>query len=116
MSFLKNVVSAYAVEGIFNIKFKENFVVVRLVHEVTGGVDCSFTPQGGDYPYLGGQEEFTEPWNEGSQADFSNKMSVGASYSNGSEVSIAFVKPMELGAIEIRPEVSRPMTICKVVD
>ena len=26
--------------------FKENIVVVGLVHEVTGGVDCSFTPQG----------------------------------------------------------------------
>ena len=36
MSFLKNGVSAYAVKGIFNIKFKENFVVVGLVHEVTG--------------------------------------------------------------------------------
>ena len=43
MSFLKNSVSGYAVEGIFNIKFK-NFVVVELVHEVTGGVDCSFIP------------------------------------------------------------------------
>ena len=48
-----------------------------LVHEVTGGVDCSFTPQGSFYPYLGGQEEFTKPWNEGSQADFSDKTSVG---------------------------------------
>ena len=44
MSFLKNGVSAHAVEGIFNIKFKENFVVVGLVHEVTGDVNCSFTP------------------------------------------------------------------------
>jgi len=43
---------------------------VGLVHEVTGGVDCRLTPQGGAYTYLGGQEEFTEPWNEGSQADF----------------------------------------------
>ena len=116
LSFLKNGVSAYAVEGIFNIKFKDNFFVVRLVHEVTGGMDCSFTPQGGAYPYLGGQEEFMEPWNEGSQADFSDKSSVGASYGNGSEVSIAFAKPMELGAIEERPEVIRQMTICKVVD
>jgi len=73
VSFLKNGVSAYAVEGIFNIKFKENFVVVGLVHKVTGGVDHSFTSQGGAYPYLGGQEEFMEPWNEGSQADFSDK-------------------------------------------
>jgi len=71
---LKNGVSAYAVEGIFNITFKENFVVVRLVHEVTGGVDCSFTPQGGAYSYLGGQE-LTEPWDEGSQADLSDKTS-----------------------------------------
>jgi len=39
LSFLKNGVSAYAVEDIFNIKFKENFVIVGLVHEVTGGVD-----------------------------------------------------------------------------
>ena len=116
MSFLKNSVSAYAVEGIFNIKFKENFVIVGLVHEVTGGVKCSFTPQGGAYPYLGGQEEFSEPWNEGSQADFNNKTSVGASYGNGSEVSVALAKPVELGAIEERPEVSRQMTICKVVD
>jgi len=46
LSFLKNNVSAYAVEGIFNIKFNENFVVMGLVHEVTGGVDCSFTTQG----------------------------------------------------------------------
>ena len=46
LSFLKNNVSAYAVEGIVNIKFKENFVVVGLFHEVTGGVDCSFTTQG----------------------------------------------------------------------
>ena len=46
MSFLKNGVSAYAVEGNFNIKFKENFVIVGLVHEVTDGVNCSFTPQG----------------------------------------------------------------------
>jgi len=69
LSFLKNSVSAYAVEGIFNIKFKENYVIVGLVHEVTGGVDCSCTPQGGVYPYLGGQKEVTEPWNEGSQAD-----------------------------------------------
>jgi len=103
---LKNGVSAYAVEGIFNIKFQENFVVVGLVHEVTAGVDCSFTPQGAAYPYLGGQEEVTEPWNEGSQADFSDKTSVGASHSNGSEVSLAFAKLMELGAIEERPEVS----------
>ena len=44
LSFLKNGVSAHAVEGIFNIKFKENFVVVGLVHEVTGDVNCSFTP------------------------------------------------------------------------
>ena len=109
---MKNGVSAYAVEGIFNIKFKENFVIVGLVHEVTGGVDCSFTPQGGAYPYLGGQEEVTEPWNEGSQADFSDKMSVGASYSNGSVVSVALAKPMELGTIEKRPEVSWQMTIC----
>jgi len=65
LSFLKNGVSAYAVEGIFNIKFKDNFFVVRLVHEVTGGMDCSFTPQGGAYPYLGGQEKLTEPWDEG---------------------------------------------------
>jgi len=79
LSFLKNGVSAYAVEGIFNIKFKENFVIVGLVHEVTAGVDCSFTSQGGAYPYLGGQEEVTEPWNEGSQVDFSDKTSVGAS-------------------------------------
>ena len=56
LSFLKNGVSAYAVEVIFNIKFKENFVIVGLVHEVMGGVDCSFTPQRGAYPYLGGQE------------------------------------------------------------
>ena len=90
--------------------------VVWLVHEVAGGVDCSFTPQGGAYPYLGGQEEFTEPWKKGSQADCSNKTSVGASYGNGSEVSVAFAKPMELGAIEERPEVIRQMTICKVVD
>ena len=78
MSFLKNGVSAYAVEGIFNIKFKKNFVVVRLVHAVTGGVNRSFTPQGGDY-YLGGQEELTEPWDEGYQVDFSDMTSVGAS-------------------------------------
>ena len=84
LSFVKNGVSAYAAEDIFNIKFKENFVVVGLVHEVAGGVDYSFTPHGGVYPYLGGQE-FTEPWNEGFQADFSDKTSVGASYSNGSE-------------------------------
>jgi len=115
LSLLKNNVSAYAVEGIFNIKFK-NFVVVGLIHEVTGGVDCSFTPQGGAYPYLGGQEEFTEPWNEGSQADFSDKTSVGASYGNGSEVSVAFAKSVDLGAIEKKPEVSRQMTLCKVVD
>jgi len=43
---------------------------VELAQEVTGGVDCSFTSQGSAYPYLGGQEEFTEPWNKGSQADF----------------------------------------------
>jgi len=30
--------------------FKENIVVVGLVHEVTGGVDCSFTPQGVSTP------------------------------------------------------------------
>jgi len=83
-----------------------------LVHEVTGSVDCSFTSQGGAYPYLGGQEEVTEPWNERSQADFSNKMSVGASYSNGYTVSVAFAKPMELGTIEEKPEVSWQMTIC----
>ena len=112
LSFLKNGVLAYAVEGIFNIKFKENFVDVRLVHEVTGGVDCSFTPQGSAYPYFVGQEDLTEPWDEGSQPDFSDKTSVGASYSNGSEVSIAFAKPVELGAIEERPEVSWQMTIC----
>jgi len=110
--FLKNGVSAYAVEGIFNIKFKEDFVIVGLVHEVTGGVDCSFTLQGGAYPYLGGQEEFMQPWNKGSQADFNNKMSVGASYGNGSKVSVAFAKPMELGVIDERSEVSRQMTIC----
>jgi len=46
-----------------------------MVHEVMGGVDCSFTPQGGAYPYLGGQKELTEPWDEGSQADFSDKTS-----------------------------------------
>jgi len=112
LSFLKNGVSAYAVEGIFNIKFKENFVIVGLVHEVTGCVDCSLTPQGGAYPYLRGQEEVTEPWNEGSQADFSDKTSVGASYGNGSEVSVAFAKPMELGTMEERPEVSWQMNIC----
>jgi len=111
LSFLKNGVSAYAVEGIFNIKFKENFVVVGLVHEVTGGMDCTFTPQGGAYPYLGWQE-VTEPWNEGSQADFSDKTSVGASYTNGSEVSVALAKPMQLGTIEERPEVSWQTTIC----
>ena len=111
MIFLKNGVSAYAVEGIFNIKFKEDFVIVGLVHEVTGGVDCSFTLQGGAYPYLGGQE-FMESWNKGSQADFSNKMLVSASYGNGSEVSVAFAKPIELGVIEERSEVSRQMTIC----
>ena len=105
MSFLKNGVSAYAVEGIFNIKFK-NFFVVRLVHEVTGGVNCSFTPQGDTYPNLGGQEELTEPWDEGSQADFGDQTSIGASYNNGSEVSVAFAKPMELGAIDERPVVS----------
>jgi len=65
---------------------------------------------------LGGQEEFAEPWDEGSQADFSDKTSISASYGNGSEVSVAFAKPVELGAIEKRPEVSRQMTICKVVD
>ena len=112
LSFLKNGVSEYAVEGIFNIKCKENFVIVGLVHEVTGGVDCSFTPQEGAYPYLGGKEEVTEPWIEGSQADFSDKTSVGASYSNGSEVSVVSAKPMELGTIEERPEVSWQMTIC----
>jgi len=32
---------------------------------------------------------------EWSQADFSNKTSVGAYYGIGSEVSVAFVKPME---------------------
>jgi len=42
---------------------------VRLVHEVTGGMDCNFKPQGTAYPCLGGQEELTEPWDEGSQAD-----------------------------------------------
>jgi len=89
---------------------------VGLVHEVTGGVDCSFTSQGGAYPYLRGLEEFTEPWDEGSQADFSDKTSVSASYGKGSEVSVAFVKPVELGAIEKKPEVSRQITICKVVD
>jgi len=109
LSFLKNGVSAYAVEVIFNIKFEDNFVVVRLVHEVTGGVDCSFTPQGGAYPYLGGQEELTEPWDEGSQADFSHKTTVGASYSNGSEVSVAFAKPMKFGATQERPEFSWQM-------
>ena len=87
MSFLKNGVSAYAVEGIFNIKFKDNFFIVRLVHEVTGALDCSITLQGRAYPYLGGQEELTEPWDEGSQADFGDQTSIGASYSNGSEVS-----------------------------
>jgi len=56
LNFLKNGVSVYAVEGIFNIKFEENFVVVRLVHEVTGGVDCSFTPQRGCLPLLGKAE------------------------------------------------------------
>jgi len=61
LSFLKNGVSVYAVEGIFSIKFKENFVIVGLVHEVTGGVDCSLTPQGGAYTYLGGQEKVTKP-------------------------------------------------------
>jgi len=70
LNFLKNNVSEYAVEGIFNIKLKENFVLVELAQEVTGGVDCSFTSQRSAYPYLGGQEEFTEPWNKGSQADF----------------------------------------------
>jgi len=89
---------------------------VGLVHEVTGGVDCSFTPQGGAYPYLGGQEGFTEPWNEVSQVDFSDKTPVGASYSNGSEVSVVFAKPFQLGAIEERPEFIRKMTVCKVVD
>jgi len=79
LSFLKNGVSAYAIEGIFNIKFKKNFVIVRLVHAVTGGVDGSCTLQGGDYPYLGGQEELTEPWDEGFQVDFSDMTSVGAS-------------------------------------
>jgi len=116
LNFLKNNVLAYAVEGIFNIKFKENFIVVELVHEVTGGVDCSFTLQGGAYLYLGRREEFMEPWDEGSQTDFSNKTVVGASYGNGPEVSVAFAKPVELGAIEKRPEVSRQLTICKVVD
>jgi len=48
--------------------------------------------------------------------NFSDKTLVGASYGNGSEVSVAFAKPMELGAIEERPEVSQQMTICKVVD
>jgi len=47
LSFLKNSVVAYAVKGIFNIKFKENVFVVSLIHEVTGGMDCSFTPQAG---------------------------------------------------------------------
>jgi len=61
---------------------------------------------------LGGQDELTEPWGEGSRADFSDKMSVGASYSNGSEVSVTFAKPMELGTIEESPEVSWQMTIC----
>jgi len=46
---------------------------VGLVHEVMGDVDCSFTSQGNAYPYLGGQEEVMDPWNEGSQADFSDK-------------------------------------------
>jgi len=75
-------------------------------------VDCGFTSQEGAYPYLGRQEEFTEPWNEGSQAVFSDKTSVGASHSDGSEVSIALAKPMKLGTIEERPEVSWQMTIC----
>ena len=72
LSFLQNGVSAYAVEGIFNIKFEENFVVVRLVHEVMGGMDCSFTPQGGSYPYfLGGRRSLRSLGiNKGSQADF----------------------------------------------
>jgi len=55
---------------------------------------------------LGGQEELTKPWDEGSQADFGDQRSIGTSYSNGSEVSIAFAKPMELRDIEERPEVS----------
>ena len=38
---------------------------------------------------------------------FSDKTLVGASYGNGSEVSVAFAKSMELGAIEERPEVSQ---------
>jgi len=50
LSFLKNSVSAYAVKGVFNIKFKWNVFTVRLVHEVTSGMNCSFTPQRGAYP------------------------------------------------------------------
>ena len=106
MSFLKNGVSACTVEGIFNIKFKKNFFVVRLDNEATGGMDCSFTPQGGAYPYLGGQEELTEPWDERSQADFGDQTSIDTSYSNVSEVSVVFAKPTELAAMEERPEVS----------
>jgi len=42
----------------------------------------------------------------------SDKTSVGISYSNGSLVSVAFAKPVELGTIGERPEVSCQMTIC----
>jgi len=72
-------------------------------------MDCSFTPQGDAfvYPYLGGQEELREPWDEGSQTDFGDQTLLGATYCNGSDVSVAFAKAMELGAmIEERPEVS----------
>jgi len=75
LSFLENGISAYSVEGIFNIKFEENFVIERLVHEVTGRVVRGLqlnTPRG----CL--QERLTEPWDEGSQADFSDKTLVGA--------------------------------------
>jgi len=46
---------------------------------------------------------------------FSDKTLVGASYGNGSEVSVAFAKPMELGAIEERPEVSQLTSSLKLM-
>jgi len=113
LSFLKNSVSAYAAEGIqlWGLSIR---CVVGPWSSGWRGLQLH-TPRG-CLPYLGGQEEFTEPWNEVSQADFSDKTSVGASYSNGSEVSVAFAKPMELGAIKKRPEVRWRMTICWVID
>jgi len=82
---LELLVLADAVEGIFNIKFRQNFFVVRW--SMKNGLQLW-------------RQKYARAWNVGSQSNFSRQMSIGATYSDGSQVSVTFVQSMELMSID----------------